>query len=190
MGHWWETYPWRQIQTNLREIDMIDIRAEQVVRDLQAFEATLLMINAAGIIASYPTDLPFHFQSPYLTGDSLAQIIDACHAAGIRVVARTDFSKVRRPIYEMHPEWAYISPAGDVVDYNGDIAVCINGDYQQQYATQIIEECLTKLDFDGIFFNMGGYQTRDYSGNYYGPCQCENCRRRFAEMFGAALPTK
>lgn len=190
MAHWWATYPWRQIQTNLREIDMIDINAEQVVRDLQAFQATLLMINAAGIIASYPTDLPFHFQSPYLTGDSLAEIIDACHAAGIRVVARTDFSKVRRPIYEMHPEWAYISPAGEVVDYNGDIAVCINGDYQQQYALQIIEECLTKLDFDGIFFNMGGYQTRDYSGNYYGPCQCENCRRGFAELFGLALPTQ
>ena len=77
MAQWWNDYPWREIQTNLREIDMADICAEQVVADLQAFKATLLMINAAGIIASYPTDLPFHFQSPYLTGDSLADIIDA-----------------------------------------------------------------------------------------------------------------
>src|SRR5688572_28564433 len=104
MNRWWRTFPWREIQTNLREIDMIDIRAEQVVADLQRFKATLLMINTAGIIASYPTDLPFHFQSPYLTGDSLEEIIAACHDAGIRVVARTDFSKVRRPIYEAHPE--------------------------------------------------------------------------------------
>ena len=190
MANWWDTYAWRQIQTNLREIDMLDIRADQVVRDLQAFKATLLMINAAGIIASYPTDLPFHFQSPYLTGDSLAQIIEACHAADIRVVARTDFSKVRRPIYEMHPEWAYISPKGEIVDYNGDIAVCISGDYQQHYALQIIEECLTKLDFDGIFFNMGGFQTRDYSGNYFGPCQCPQCRRGFAALCDRPLPTR
>ena len=69
---------------------MIDIRADQVVADLQQFKATLLMINAAGIIASYPTALPFHFQSNYLTGDSLAEIIEACHAANIRVVARTE----------------------------------------------------------------------------------------------------
>lgn len=190
MTRWWDGFPWRQIQTNLREIDMLDIDADQVVADLQAFQANILMINAAGIIASYPTELPFHFQSPYLTGDSLETIIAACHAADIRVVARTDFSKVRRPIYEMYPEWAYISTAGQIVDYNGDVAVCLNGDYQQKYAIRIIEECLSQLAFDGIFFNMGGYQVRDYSGNYYGPCQCDNCRRGFAEMFGLPLPVK
>src|SRR5690606_5815209 len=106
------------------------------------------------------------------------------------VVARTDFSKVRRPIYEQYPEWAYISPKGQIIDYLGDIAVCLNGDYQQEYSYKIIEECLSKLAFDGIFFNMGGYQTRDYSGNYYGPCQCDNCRRGFEAMFGLPLPTK
>ncbi len=189
MNNWWDTFAWREIQTNLREIDMADIRAGQVVADLQAFKATVLMINAAGIIASYPTELPYHFQSPYLTGDSLEDIIAACHAAGIRVVARTDFSKVRRPIYEQHPDWAYISVAGKIVDYNGDVHICINGDYQQEYALHIIEECLSKLDFDGIFFNMSGFQTRDYSNNYYGPCQCANCRRKFAAMFDLPLPT-
>lgn len=186
---WWMEKPWRQIQMNLRQIDMADIRAEQVVNDLLAFKANVFMINTAGIIASYPTDLPFHFQSEYLQGDSLATIIDACHKAGIRVVARTDFSKVRRPIYEQHPDWAYVSTNGDVIDYNGDIAVCLNGAYQQHYMFEIIEELFTKLPFDGIFFNMSGYQTRDYSGHYYGPCHCENCQRRFIEMTGLALPT-
>ena len=190
MTDWWETTPWREIQMNLREIDMIDIRAAQIVADLQAFKATVFMINTAGIIASYPTALPFHFQSPYLQGDSLAQIIDACHAANIRVVARTDFSKVRRPIYEQHPDWAYNSPAGQIIDYHGDIAVCLNGGYQQEFMFQIIEELLSKLPFDGIFFNMSGYQTRDYSGNYYGPCHCLNCRRLFKAQSGLALPVK
>lgn len=190
MADWWENQPWREIQMNLREIDMLDIRAEQVVADLQAFKANVFMINTAGIIASYPTELPFHFQSPYLQGDSLAQIIDACHAATIRVVARTDFSKVRRPIYEQHPDWAYRSATGQIIDYNGDIAVCLNGGYQQDAMFQIIAEVLTKLPFDGIFFNMSGYQTHDYSGNYYGPCHCANCRRLFKEAFGLTLPVK
>ena len=188
MTDWWHNYPWRQIQTNLREIDMRDIRAEQVVADLQAFKATILMINAAGIIASYPTQLPFHFQSPYLQGDSLQTVIDACHQADIRVVARTDFSKVRRPIYEAHPHWAYRTAQGQIADYNGDVAVCINGQYQQDYALRIIEELLTTHEFDGIFFNMGGYQTRDYSGNYYGICHCPNCWEKFEQMFGLPLP--
>ena len=188
MADWWAKKNWRMIQTNLREIDMQDIRADQVVADLQDFKANGLMINAAGIIASYPTKLPFHFQSPYLTGDSLQDIIAACHVADIRVVARTDFSKVRRPIYEMYPDWASVTHDGRVIDYNGDVQVCLNGNYQQDYALRIIEELLTTHEFDGIFFNMGGYKTSDYSGKYYGICHCENCKRLFGEMFGLDLP--
>lgn len=188
MTDWWRNWPWRLIQTNLREIDMQDISAEQVVADLRSFKATILMINAAGIIASYPTSLPFHFQSPFLQGDSLQTIIEACHRENIRVFARTDFSKVRRPVYEAHPDWAYLTPQGQVVDYNGDVAVCLNGAYQQQYILPIIEELLASHDFDGIFFNMGGYQTRDYSGVYYGICHCQNCQNRFKEIFNLPLP--
>jgi hypothetical protein len=188
MTEWWNDKPWRMIQMNLREIDMIDIDARRIVADLQDFRANCFMINAAGIIASYPTDLPFQFQSPFLQGDSLATIIDACHAAGIRVFARTDFSKVRRPIYEMHPEWAYRTPTGEIVDYNGDIAVCINGDYQQEYALRIVEDLLTRLPFDGIFFNMGGFQTRDYHKRFHGICHCDNCQRKFAASYGLPLP--
>jgi len=85
MTDWWTGKPWREIQTNLREIDMLDIDAQRVAKDLQSFKANHLMLNAAGIIASYPTKLPFHFQSPYLKGDSLQDILDTCHAAAIRV---------------------------------------------------------------------------------------------------------
>ena len=37
---------------------------------------------------------------------------------------------------------------------------------------------------------MGGYQTRDYSGNYYGICHCQHCQKRFDEMFGLPLPER
>jgi len=188
MTEWWHTKQWRLIQTNLREIDMLDIDAQRVVSDLQAFKANVLMLNAAGIIASYTTQLPFQFQSPFLQGDSLQDIVEACHAADIRVIARTDFSKVRRPIYEQHPDWAYRTASGEIVDYNGDIHVCINGPYQQGYMPLIMEELFNTVDFDGIFFNMGGYQTRDYSGNYHGICHCRHCQVAFAEMYGMALP--
>ncbi|MFW5745725.1 MAG: hypothetical protein ACOC2D_20805, partial [Spirochaetota bacterium] len=77
MAHWWDGYPWRTIQTNLREIDMADISAERYVASMKEMHATVAMINVAGIIASYPTELPFHYQSPYLTGDSLEDVIGA-----------------------------------------------------------------------------------------------------------------
>ena len=190
MEKWTQHYPWRFIQTNLREIDMLDIDAEQYVKELKAFKATIAMINVGGIIASYQTQLPFHFQSPYLKGDSLEKIIEVCHREGIKVMARNDFSKIRRPLYEAHPGWAYQTSDGAIVDYNGDIHACVNGAYQRVYALKIMEEILDRLDVDGVFFNMGGYTVRDYSYNEYGICHCSSCKTLFKDMFGLDLPQK
>jgi len=88
MAHWWETHPWRMVQTNLREIDMADIDAVVFAQELKEFGATVVNLNAAGIIASYDTKLAYQPRSQYLTGDSLLQVVDACHAQGIRVIAR------------------------------------------------------------------------------------------------------
>jgi len=190
MGKWWIDTPWRQIQTNLRQIDMEDIEAAEYVRQLQKFHATSVMINTGGIIASYKTSLPCHFQSEYLHGDSLQKIIDALHKANIKAIARTDFSKIRRPIYEQHPEWAYRTDKGEIIDYNGDVHACICGDYQQVYAFKIIREICETLDIDGFFINMGGFQTRDYSHRSYSLCHCDNCKKRFYDMYKLDIPQK
>ena len=180
--------PWRLIQTNLREIDMRDIDAARYVEWLRSFDATVAMINTSGIIASYPTKLPFHTPSAFLTGDSLETIIAACHEADIRVIARMDFSKVRRALYERHPEWAYIRGDGEIVDEHGDVHVCPSGEYQQARAREIVEETITTLDVDGVYLNLVGFQTRDYAGRYHGICQCRSCTDGFGRMFALALP--
>ena len=53
MKHWWEGYPWRMIQTNLRQIDMADINAKEYAKQLKGFGATVVTLNAAGIIEGY-----------------------------------------------------------------------------------------------------------------------------------------
>lgn len=190
MAHWWNHYPWRMIQTNLREIDMEDMDAEAYASQLEDFGATVVLLNAAGIVASYDTQLPFQPRSRHLHGDSLRQMIDACHRRSIRVICRTDFSKVRYEVYQQHPEWAYLTPDGNILNYNGDVSVCPNSEYQQERKLEIIREVLTVLPFDGIFCNMSGFQVTDYSGNYYGPCHCEACKRLFRSRYGEALPRR
>lgn len=188
--HWWEDYPWRMIQTNLREIDMEDIDAKKYVKDLKDFGATAVTLNTAGIIASYDTDLEYHKKSDYLHGDGLGTIIDECHKEGIKVMARMDFSKVRHEVYEKHPEWAYRRADGQIVNYNGDVHTCPNSDYQQKYALEILREALTRFPFDGVFCNMSGFLVVDYGGNYHGPCHCENCKKLFRDKYGAEIPVK
>ena len=64
----WHSQTWRLKQTNLCEIDILDIDAEKVVAGMRSFSANVLMIKAARIIASYPTAPPFHFHNPYVEG--------------------------------------------------------------------------------------------------------------------------
>lgn len=185
---WWKRHPWRCIQTNLREIDMEDICAETYVETLKGFSANIAIINVGGIIASYPTKLDSHFQSEYLHGDSLKQIIGRCHEEDIRVIARMDFSKIRHQVFERHPDWAYRTADGKIVNYNGDVHTCSCSEYQLDYSYQIVGEVLDQLPIDGIMFNLGGFNEHDYSYNEYGICHCDRCREKFRQAFGLDLP--
>lgn len=187
--HWWEDYPWRMIQTNLREPDMADMDAERYVEDVKAFGATVVMLNAAGIVAGYETRVPFHTRSAYARENTLRALLDACHAAGIRVIARTDFSKIRYPVYEAHPEWAWRSAAGEIYNCSGDVQVCPNSGYRQKTVYDILRELLTAFAFDGIFFNMSGAFVTGYDGTHYGPCLCETCRNAYRVATGREAPT-
>lgn len=186
---WWKDRAWRIVQTNLREIDMAGMDAKQYVRELQEFNANTVIINTGGIVASYESKIPFQSPNRFLTGDDLKTVVRACKEAGIRVISRVDFSKVRRPLYEQHPEWAYVSPKGEIIDYHGLVHMCFNSDYQQKIAMDIIREIIRDVDPDGIFLNMGGYSVAlDYTKGFQGICQCENCRKRFREMYDLELP--
>ncbi|MBD2848677.1 family 10 glycosylhydrolase, partial [Paenibacillus sp. IB182496] len=184
---WWLRNNLRLIQTNLRETDA-GMDVERLIGDLQDFGANALMMNAGGIFAFYPTELEYHYRTPYLRHDVLGEAIRRAHEAGMRFFARFDFSKAHESIYARHPEWFYRTREGREVNYNGIVHTCVNGGYQQDYSLRILEEVLTRYPVDGIFFNMFGYQTRDYSGNEYGICHCASCRTRFMAEYGHELP--
>lgn len=188
MANWWDHYPWRNIQTNLRERDMEDMDAKAYVARLKELGATVTLLNAAGIVANYDTKLDFQPKNPYLRGNTLEEMVEECHRAGIRVFCRTDFSRIRRDIYEKHPNWAFRTAEGKIVDWEGYVSTCLNGDYQRIYMHEVLREVLTKIPFDGIFFNMGGFMVTDYDVKYYGACHCENCRRMYRERFGEEMP--
>jgi hypothetical protein len=184
---WWMT-PRRMIQTNLREIDArMDLDA--YVAALADCKADVVLFNVGGIVANYPTDLPFHYRNPNMQGDLTAEVVRRLHAQGIRVIGRFDFSKVNAAIAAEHPEWLSRDLQGNAYPpYNGQQPTCLNGGYQQQCLFAILTEALERYPLDGIFFNMIGYPRRDYSGRDLGICQCAGCKTRFRAMIGLDLP--
>ena len=186
---WWNREPYRLVQTNLPEIEaLMDVDA--YVQSMVDANVNIVLINVGGIVANYPTKLPYHFKNTYMKGDLTGDLVKGLHAKGIRVIARFDFSKINETLAAKKPEWLYVSAAGQNVNYNGQVHTCLNGGYQQEYIFEILTEALSAYPFDGIFFNMIGYQTSDYSGNQYGICQCENCKKRFREFSGLQLPAR
>jgi len=183
---WW-LRPHRMIQTNLREIDaMMDL--DHYVKDVKDSGADVILFNVGGIVANYPTELEFHWRNTYMKGDMFGTVLEKLHAEGIRIIGRFDFSKINEKFAAQNPAWLYVSESGQNVNYNGQVHTCVSGGYQQQYMFKILGEAVDRYQLDGVFFNMIGYQRKDYSGNYHGICQCENCKRLFKEYCGLELP--
>lgn len=177
------------IQTNLTQLDAL-YDQRRLAREVREFGANVLLYNIGGIFAFYPTRLALHAVNPHMKGDALGAALEAARGEGLRLVGRYDMSKATRLAYEAHPDWFVHNAKGEPLEYNGTYQACVNGGWYQDYAREIISESLGAYDVDGVFFNMFGYRNFDYSGRYFGVCACENCRRRFRDMYGKALPAK
>lgn len=188
---WWKANNLRVIQTNLPAYEA-GLNVDSLVADLTHFSANTLIINAGGIMAFYPTKLDFHYINPYMKENMLRDVVTKCHAVGIRVIVRFDFSRAHRSIFGKHPDWFYISPAGERIMNDDMVVVSINAPYEQQHLFSIVEEVIDNYPVDGIFINMPGYQIKDsYTGKYHGIDQNIHDKKRFAEYSdGMTLPVK
>lgn len=186
---WWKANNLRVIQANLPAYEAT-LSPDSLVADLQYFSANTLIINAGGIMAFYPTKLDCQYTNPYMQANMLGDVIKKCHDAGIRVIVRFDFSRAHKSIYAKHPDWFYLSPAGERIINDDMYAVSMNGPYEQECMFQIVQEVIDLYPIDGIFINMPGYQTRNaYEGKYHGIDQNEYEKKRFAEFSnGMTLP--
>ncbi|MES1260382.1 MAG: hypothetical protein ABUS49_01505 [Acidobacteriota bacterium] len=188
---WWMTEPIRWVQTNLRETDAaLDTR--RLAGQLADMRANVVLMGMGGITAFYPTQVDFHYPSPYMPAghDMFGEFLREAHARHIRVVGRYDFSKTQKAVYDAHPEWFFRKADGQPVIYNGLYSTCINGGYYRGQVMKILTEGLENYDVDGLFFNMFGNQATDYSGHYVGLCHCDSCRSRYRKMYGREIPEK
>ncbi|MDX2249136.1 MAG: hypothetical protein SF052_20280 [Bacteroidia bacterium] len=188
---WWKKNNLRLMQTNLPAYEAA-LNPDSLLKDLQGFSANTLIINAGGIMAYYPTRLPFHYINPWMKENMLREVIEKCHAQDIRVIVRFDFSRLHRSIFEQHPDWCYISASGERIINDDMYLTTVNAPYLQEKAFEIIAEVMEMFPIDGIFLNMPGYHTSNaYEGKYYGIDQNEWDKKSFAAYSGGKkLPLK
>lgn len=186
---WWMSEPIRWLQTNLRETNSA-LDPKKFVDDVAAFNANVLMLNASGITAHYPSNIQYEYVSPYLPKghDMFGEVLKEAHARKIRVVSRWDFSKTHKDVFDAHPEWFFKMADGQPAIYNGLYLACINGDWYHKKALEILSEALDRYDVDGCFFNMFSNPATDYSERQLGLCHCDNCERLYRARFNRSIP--
>ena len=187
-GQWWDR-PLRIIQLNLTVPDAAGDGA-QMARRAHEYGANALLINAGGIYAFYPTDVPFHRRAPGLAGDLLGDAVRACRASGMRVIVRYDLSGLHRDAYEAHPEWFYRAHDGRPMVDKGLYTTCPNGGWWRERFFALWDELTGRYQVDGLFFNAWGHKEATREGVAFGPCHCPACTRLFRVRYGRALPVR
>ncbi|MCB2160652.1 beta-galactosidase trimerization domain-containing protein [bacterium] len=142
-------------------------------------------LSAGGVVAFYPTKIPFHYRSPWLGDrDLFGELVEGCHERNMIVVARTDSHAVHQDVFEAHPDWIAVDANGQPRRHwsSPELWVaCAFGPYSLEFMTEVHRELMTMYDLDGIFTNR-------WDGS--GMCYCEHCQKNFFEAYGMALPTK
>ena len=95
----WYRRTFRWGQTNITEIDPQRYDIPWWRSYWKQTQTQGVIINAGGIVAYYPSQVPHHHQAQYLNGrDLFGELCHAAHADGLAVFARMDSSKDRKSV--------------------------------------------------------------------------------------------
>jgi len=141
-------------------------------------------LSAGGVVAFYPTEVPFHRRSAWMKDgmDPFGELAGECRQRGLIVLARVDPHAVYDDARAAHPEWIAADEKGQPRRHwaNPDLWVtCGLGPRNFDHMTEVVREIATRYDVQGIFANR-------WAGS--GTCYCETCRRNFKAAAGKDIP--
>lgn len=171
--------PWHQQvrrvgQVNFNEHDPAELDVEAWARCWAELKVDAVLVSVTGIIAFYPTQVPFHRRSRWLGGrDVFGECCAAARKHGIRVIARYSPDFNWTDALAAHPEWFRRDAGGQPVPHEpvpGLFHTCQFSTYHAEHMPAIMREINERYEVDGIFTNAW-----PYLGDLP-VCHCEQCR--------------
>jgi hypothetical protein len=173
---------WGQI--NITEDNAANFDIEWWRKYWKRTETQGIVLNAGGVVAYYPSEVPLHKRAKFLGDrDLFGELTRVAHEDGLVVFGRVDSGKVDEDFYNAHPDWFAINAEGKPYMYRDKYFVtCINGPYYLQHIPAILKEIATKYQPEGITDNNWEGLGRNK------PCYCENCKKSFRAKTGKDIP--
>ncbi|MDQ6813656.1 MAG: hypothetical protein M3040_07970, partial [Bacteroidota bacterium] len=98
-----------------------------------------VLLSAGGIVAFYPTKIPYHHRSAWLgNSDPLGYLLKECRKMDMCVVLRTDPHATRQDMYDAHPDYISVTADGQKRRHwaNPELWVtCAYGPYNSRFMT-------------------------------------------------------
>lgn len=161
-------------QINFNERDPLDLNIKDWLDYWSSLKVNALLLNAGGIMAFYPTRVPYHHKSRFLgERDLFGDFARAARQRDIRVVARLDCNYSYEEAYRAHPEWFEHDVNGAPVRHGESpwlFKTCMYSNYFGEQMPAIIREINSLYDVDAFFTNGWPGAGRPEA------CHCENCR--------------
>lgn len=183
-GEGWEWGPMRWVQICATEDDPGRYDIGFWLDFLKATRTQGVCLSAGGVTAFYPTEVPYHYRSPFLKGgDMFGELVRACKDMDIRILGRVDPHATRADVLAAKPEWIARDAAGQPKRHPTDpelYLTCPNGPVTFEWMPQVLREIVARYPVDGLFGNR-------WAGGA-GLCHCTTCTTSFKAASGHAIP--
>ncbi len=184
-GPWYATMR-RCGQINFNERDPLTLSIDDWLGYWVSLKVDALLLNGGGIVAFYPTQIPYHHRSEFLgSRDLFGDFAKAAHQRGLRVVARMDCNWSYEEALRAHPEWFERNADGSPRPHGESpwlFKTCMFSTYFTEQMPAIYREINRHYPIDGFFTN--GWP----STGALEVCFCENCRKVYREEVGGTPP--
>ena len=171
------------IQPNLRMTDAVGLDGKKLVRQVRSYGANAMLANGGGIVAWYPTKLPYQYRNPLLKGDFVGDVVAETRKLGMKVLFRMDWSGLLPHIGRKHRDWLALDAEGKpILEWKGTknplMSTCPSRPYWQEYGPRELEELMSRHHIDGFFFNAWNLPD----------CRCPECQRDCKSALGEKMP--
>lgn len=178
---WYETMR-RCGQINYNERDPLTMDVNAWGDYWASLKVDAVLLNGGGIVAFYPTQIPYHHRSQFLgSRDLFGEMVAAMKSRGMRAVARMDCNLAYEDALKARPEWFERNRDGSPRPHTESpwlFSTCMFSSYFTEQMPAIYREINQHYPVDGFFTN--GWP----STGALRVCYCENCRRLHDQLGG------
>ena len=173
-------------QINFNERDPLTMDADAWMDYWVSLKVNAVLLNGGGIVAFYPTAIPYHQRSQFLGArDLFGDMVAAAKKRSLRVVARMDCNLAYDDALKAHPEWFERNADGSPRPHDESpwlYKTCMFSPYFSDQMPAIYREINQRYPVDGFFTN--GWPST-------GPlavCYCESCQKLYRNQVGGVPP--